>query len=243
MHQQLLDDLVWARAIFTARRVELEELAAARDLWNWHYRFEKDPALKAASEELEALYASNDLAHEFEPLLSCDDWEQRDRRTAAKAVELAAGQTSETIRAFIDRTARFLGGEPKPYQLSSIAWNLGQHASTSEVVRNFVKTTLAEPAARAHTDFATVAAASWVAALRKPDGPTATYDLIAELLQICNSDENRMHVIQQLYSGSLRPREVGELTKAEHDHLRLLAPLFVKNGQGPRLHPSSWLDP
>jgi hypothetical protein len=73
MHQQLLDDLVWARAILTARRVELEELAAARGLWNWHYRFEKDPALKAAGEQLEELYASNDLAHEFDPLLSRDD--------------------------------------------------------------------------------------------------------------------------------------------------------------------------
>ena len=233
MRQQLLDDLVWARAILTTRTVELEELVAARDLWNWHYRFDKEPTLKAASEELEALYGSNALAHEFEPLLGHDEWEHRDECAAAKAIELATGQSPETIRAFIDRAVRFLGGEPEFSQLNSVAWHLGQHASTSEAVRKFVKSALAELVARIHTDFATVAAASWVAALRQHDSPTAAYDLIAELLQVCNSDEKRMHVIQQLYGGSLRPRDIGELTRAEHDHLRSLAPLFVKNGRGP----------
>src|SRR5262249_54556362 len=85
MHQQMLDDLVWAHTILATRKVELEELTAARVLWDWHYRFDKDPALKAASEQLEALYESNDLAREFEPLFSHDNWEQQDRRTAAKA--------------------------------------------------------------------------------------------------------------------------------------------------------------
>ena len=233
MRQQLLDDLVWARGILTTHTVELEELVAARDLWNWHYRFDKEPTLKAASEELEALYGSNALAHEFEPLLSHDEWEHRDERAAVKAVELAAGQSPEAIRAFIDRAVRFLGGEPEFSQLYSVAWHLGQHASTSEAVRNFLKSALAELVARIHTDFATIAAASWVAALRRHKSPTAAYDLIVELLQVCNSDEKRMHVIQQLYSGSLRPHDIGELTQAEHDHLRSLAPLFVKNGRGP----------
>lgn len=228
MRQQLWDDLVWAHAVLTARKVELEELTAARSLWDWHYRFDKDPAMKAASEELEVLYASNDLASEFGPLFSHDNWEQRDSRTAAKAAELAAAQTPEAIGVCIERAIRFLGGERESDKLHGMAWHLGQHAPTSEVVRSFVKTSLAEPVAPTHSDFATIAAARWVAVLRKSDGPTAAYHLVIELLKICSNDEKRMQVIQQLYD-----RHLLELTQEEHDHLRSLAPLFVKNGRGP----------
>lgn len=137
MRQQLLNDLSWTRAILSARKVELEELVAARDLWNWHYRFDNDSMLKAISAELEAIYASTDLVSKFEPLLSHGDWQQRRLHATTKAAELAAGQTPETIEAFIGRAVRFLGNEHELYQLFEVAWDLGQHANTSDVVRNF----------------------------------------------------------------------------------------------------------
>lgn len=96
-----------------------------------------------------------------------------------------------------------------------------------------MRTSLVEAAAHGRTDFAVVAAASWAAALRKSDAPTAAYDLVVELLKICSNDERRIQVIQQLYGGSPPLHDIGELTQAEHDYLRSLAPLFVKNRQGP----------
>jgi hypothetical protein len=69
--------------------------------------------------------------------------------------------------------------------------------------------------------------------LRKNDGPAAAYDLVIELLELCSSDEKKMHVIQQLYDERLLLREMGGLTPEEHDRLRSFAPLFVQNGQGP----------
>ena len=95
--------------------------------------------------------------------------DQREQRAAAKAAELADGQTPETIGAFIDRAVRFLG-EREIYQLHGVARHLGQFASTSEIVRNFVRTSLAAPAMHTHVDFAAVTAASWVATLRNSDG-------------------------------------------------------------------------
>ena len=63
--------------------------------------------------------------------------------------------------------------------------------------------------------------------------PTAAYDLVVDLLKICGSDEKRMYVIRKLYSGYLPSSDIDKLTAVEHDHLRSLAPLFVKNGQVP----------
>jgi hypothetical protein len=233
LRQQLLDDLVWARAILTTRKVELEELTAARALWDWHYRFDKDPVLKAESEALESLYASDDLASEFEPLFGYDTLDQRDQHAAAKAAVLADGQTSEAIGAFIDRAMRFLGGEHKLSYLHGVAWYLGQHASTKEIVGNFVRTSLAAAEMYPHTDFAAIAAASWVATLRNSNTPMAAYDLVVELVKICGSDEKRMYLLQKLYGASLSSSDINKLTAIEHDHLRSLAPLFVKNGQVP----------
>ena len=56
IRQHLLEDLVWAHAHTYRTPGRIEELTAARALWNWHSRFEEDATLKAASEELEALY-------------------------------------------------------------------------------------------------------------------------------------------------------------------------------------------
>ena len=58
----LLDDLRWARTVLVNHTGNLRELVAARDLWLWHYRFDKDPERREASLGLEALYESNDLA-------------------------------------------------------------------------------------------------------------------------------------------------------------------------------------
>lgn len=233
MRQESLDDLVWAHSVLARRKGELNELTAARDLWHWHYRFEKDLDLKTASEKLEALYASNELASEFEPLVSDDEWEQRGRRTAAKAAELAACHAPEDIVEFIARAVRFLGSERELHRLLGLAGNLGEHAHTSEPVRNFVRASLAEPVASARTDFATVAAASWVATLRKSDSPTAAHNLVVEVLSICGSDDQRINLLRQLYPGPLPPRIFGHLTAPEHDHLRSLAPLFLARRQGP----------
>jgi hypothetical protein len=100
--EALMSDLTWACATLESRAVSAEELSAARELWDWHHQFERDPTLKEASSALEALYLANDLASEFEPLLSRADWKQREPRAVEKATQLAAG-TAADLAAFVDR--------------------------------------------------------------------------------------------------------------------------------------------
>ncbi len=224
----LLGDLVWARKALEGRAGDGEELSAARELWDWHHQFEKDPRLKEAADALEAVYLANDLAGEFEPLLARADWKQREPRAAAKAAELADADTAGDIFAFIDRAARFLGGDHELHQVSFVAWALGAHAASREAVRTFVTSCLGRPEVSARTDFGTVTAATWVASVRTGSTSQQTHVLVRELMGGCGSDHQRVHLALQLYG-----RGGGDLTPGEHALLRSLKPLFQQQGQAP----------
>ena len=56
-----------------------------------------------------------------------------------------------------------MGADKELSRLMGIAWDLGAHALTREVVRAFVTNALGQARVSPRTDFGTVAAASWVA--------------------------------------------------------------------------------
>ncbi len=51
-----LQTLEWTHQVLTGRSPSLEELAAAREVWDWYRRYEKRLDVKAAAEKLEAVY-------------------------------------------------------------------------------------------------------------------------------------------------------------------------------------------
>jgi hypothetical protein len=226
----LLEDLTWARTVLASRIDNLEELSAARDLWDWHRQFEEEPHLKAASEQLEALYASNALAMEFEPLLGHDKWEEQGSRALAKAADLAAEGEPGAIAAFVDRAVRFMG-DGALNQLYQVALALGAHAVANPVVQAFITNSLLEPKVTAQTDFATVAAMSWVTSLRTSNASMAP-GTVTELMRRCGSDEQRAHLVLRIYR-RIPLKAGGEVTPAELDLFRSLGPFLVANGQGP----------
>ncbi|MEW6742177.1 MAG: hypothetical protein AB1486_05420 [Planctomycetota bacterium] len=189
--------------------------------------------MKAESDELEALYATNDLAREFDPLLSLHDWQERERLAAAKAADLATFRSQEELLSFLDRAVRFLGDEHRLSRLYGVAWNLGGHAPASETVQCFVRSLLARPAVSPRTECATVAAASWVATLRRCNSPDSAEALVRELMAICGGEEQQVNFIVRVYPGPPQRRDAGEFTPSERDHLRSLAPLFLRNARGP----------
>jgi hypothetical protein len=229
LHQELLEDLTWAEQTLRGRAVDVEELTSAREVWDWHYRFDPDDALKSAATKLESLYAVNDLAAEFEPLFDRLDWRERAPRAEEKGAQLAASSDARDIDAFLDRAVRFLGNERDLYQLLTIAIALGNHSQEHRAVQAFVKASLSTKIVSGKTDFAAVAAATWIASLRKAGNLSEAAGLVVELVSVCGSDEQRVHFLQRLYGGSPPPREGGRMSEAEHQYLRSLGPLFAKN--------------
>lgn len=228
----LLEDLEWAHSVLEHRKASAEELSDARAVWDWHRRFEKDPALKAASEKLENLYTSDELAKEFEYLLSHDDWEQKRPRATERAMELAASSSADEVTAFVDRGALFIGGDGKFSQLFDVAGELGRHAESHEVIRRFVETTLSEEDAESpRLEFAVVVARAWVFSVREGAQPEQAAPLVERLLAVCGSDNVRVQLLLEIYGRVPRPSGVKDFTADEHALLRRQRPLFTAHGR------------
>ncbi len=226
-----LEKLTWTRAVLTGRRASLDELAAAREVWDWHRRYEKDLEIKAAADALEALYASNDLAKEFQPLLpSIEDWRQHDGRVSAKAAELALALSPEEISAFIDRAVTFLGGDQSLHRLDGVAWSLGTHAESHEVVRQFIGEALKPPFIDPRAEFVVAAAVSWVTAARS-GASERVHVLVRELLDHCGSDGRRAHLLERIYGRIPKVRGVRDFTAEERALLRGARELFGSTGR------------
>lgn len=233
IHQELLDDMGWAHQVLQKRGGQLAELTAARALWEWHLRFDVRSDLKAASQVLEALYANNDLAREFAPLLSYDDLEDREPRANAKAIALAADTTASAINDFLNRATAFLGSEKEIHQVGLVALHLGSVAAKSPGVQNFVRSLLTEATASSRSDFAAIIVASWATNIRKTETLAAARDLIFELLGICGSDDQRIQLVWHLYGGVPPRSSLNEMTSEEHAYLRSLAKVFLEKDRGP----------
>lgn len=229
----LLDNLNWACGVLGRTGRTLEELTAARGLWEWHYRFDKDERLKEASGKLEALYVANDLASEFDPLFNHHDLEERGRREKAKGDQLAAADSTDEITGFIGRAGEFVGGKSVIHPLMGVAVALGEHAPERLVVRNFVTTSLSQTVSTAQSEFAIVVAAAWVVRVRKGDTPRLACGLVRDLLEGCGSNDQRVALLIRLYSGIWNSKVFGELSREEHELLREQKNLFLQHGNGP----------
>lgn len=230
-HDALVNNLVWAHDVLARRGASLEELSAARSLWSWHHSFESDMDLKQASVRLEALYVANDLAAEFEPLLSHEEWEKREPRIIAKAAELATSRTPDDIAAFIERAVAFLGSEQKLHQLKVIFWYLGAHVGTQEILQKFIKHSHGASSTSPRTILGTVMATRWIASVRTGDLPARTCGVVLDLATSCGSDEQRANLLLQIYGSAPTPRDVGQFSIDEIDLLRSQRQLFTDTGK------------
>jgi hypothetical protein len=228
LHRSLVDDLTWALSLLGRPEVNLEELAAARPLWEWHYKFDNEADLKTAAETLEQLYMRNAIANEFEPLLGIpNDVVEQDTRIAQKAADLAASDGSAEIAAFLDRAIRFLGSQDGLYRVMHIAGELGALASKSAAAREFVIATLAEDVLTYRSDFAATMAASWVRGVRTNEGAPAALAVVQDLVSAAQAEDLRIHLLMRVYSRG----QIGAVEPAEYELLRSMAPLFIRKGR------------
>jgi hypothetical protein len=226
-----LSKLEWTHKVLTSRTPPtLKELGAAREVWHWHLRYGDKPAVKAAAETLEALYASNDLAREFQPLVpSIEQWRESEERAAAKASELSEASDAHDLDAFLDRAVAF-GGEAELVRLGGIAWSLGAHAASRERVREFVEASLQRSSVTPREEFIVAAAVSWVATVRKGE-PAQAHVLVTALLAKCIDDIRRAHLLERLYGRVPKLKDVGDFTPDEHVLLRGAGGLFIGTGR------------
>lgn len=226
LRDRSLDDLRWTHATLLKRGSKFEEMRAARDIWDWHARFDEDAELKTAALELEALYTQNDLAAEFEPLLEFESVETSDRNARAAAQKLVA---SGEIGAFVERGTRFV--EDRFFALLGVANQLGSFAGDQPVVRDFITGMLRAPTSPRHLEFALTSAMRWFFDVRKTGGAAAAYQLLQQLLGQCADEATKIRLLSELY-GLAPPRYRSEdLAEEEQAFLRAQQSLFLRNDQ------------
>lgn len=226
-----LKKLEWTYGVLMGRPPRIEELTAAREVWDWYRRYEKEPEVKAAADALEALYAGTDLAREFQPLLpGIDDWKEQDNRASTKAAELALASSPNEISAFLDRAVAFLGSEPSILKLLGVARYLGAHADTRAAAGQFIREALKPTSIDPRTEFAVAAAVHWVAAVRL-SAPERAHVLVRELLGECGSDDRRGHLLERIYARVPRLRNVGDFTSEERALLRNSRHVFASTNR------------
>jgi hypothetical protein len=229
---EILNNLSWAQQLLSARTPDAAELHAAREVWNWHHRFDTDSVVQALADTLESQYMANELAHELVPLLGSapEDYHTAFVKREAKGTDLASVAHVDDINAFVDRAVAFLRDQGNPSSLFDIARSMGFQAQSHEVVQTFVARSLAQRNNSAHVDFGVNAAAGWVAAVRQHT-PERTHLLVGELLAGCADDERRANLLVRLYAAVPRHRSTGDLTPDEHRQLCDSVALFTGRGR------------
>src|SRR5439155_12056239 len=100
-------DLSWALALLRAKTLPMAELRAARELWEWHCKFEEDEELKKLACECEEHYQRHPLAEAFHVFFSFELYEEAARKAAEIGEQLGATGTREGIRQFLQQAQEF----------------------------------------------------------------------------------------------------------------------------------------
>lgn len=201
--KELSEDLSWIREAFAQRIGELQELATVRSIWRRHIRSEEEPGLRAVADLLEQLYQEDDIAKEFESLLNWDDSHAGQQRAVEKAKALAA-DGPVAIGAFLDRATRFLANDPDLVRIKAVGILLGEMAPATPAVQEFVRRELESPVASARSNFAGIAACSWMSILRV-QAPDKVTELVGDLVSSCGSEMQRCNLLIQLYAQAPQP--------------------------------------
>lgn len=230
LRSELKGDLRCAIQSLSTRSATIQELRAARDLWDWHLRFDRDPESRGMAEVLERLYTSNELSAEFTAFTSYGSAD-RDRKDREKAQELAASGDPSKISNWVDRAVEYLGEAHDIRRFSNMGRYLGELAPTSECVRGFVRASVRQTNAFARFTFACFVTKGWLAALRKAgDGAEAT-EIATEVVNLIPDSSTRAALLQEIYERHV-PAITGPVSADEHNFLRSNAKIFLEADRG-----------
>ncbi|OQA88369.1 MAG: hypothetical protein BWY28_01583 [bacterium ADurb.Bin236] len=194
---ELKDNLKWAYETLSKKEnMNHKEITAARKVWEWHYRYDKDHEFKEAADSLEKLYMRNELVKEFDPLVNDANWSERRRIANEKATELAS-KDENAISEFVDRALEFFGDANKLANIYSIAYALGQMAPEKDCITTHLKNAFKKPGDDPHFVFATYIAGSWVYALRERKEDALS--VLKMLYELPASAEEKVPFIREAY--------------------------------------------
>ncbi|MBD3557929.1 ATP-binding protein, partial [Planktothrix sp. FACHB-1355] len=150
----IIEDLQWMVEFLKLGNFDIEELAAARELWKWYAQFSKDNELKEIANQCETSFKERELFPKYAPLLTWESNEALGQWAVETSHNLANSDNPQIIHDFVRDGVKILGKPDAVSRLLIVAANLGLKAQQSQSVRNFVQEALKLPVKDAEFLFA-----------------------------------------------------------------------------------------
>ncbi|WP_189525213.1 ATP-binding protein [Nostoc sp. 'Peltigera membranacea cyanobiont' 232] len=215
----LIQDLQWVANFLESQNVDIQELAAAREIWDWHYKFDKDPEVKKLAIQCENLFKGSELFPQYAPLIIWENYEVLGQWADEISNNLATLNNPQSIHDFVQNGVKFLGNPDQVSRLFIVASHLSTKAHQSQSVRKFVEEALQLAIETPEFQFAIRLCQGWIWTTRQ-NNPPATIIVLKQLLEWVNTSEKIVQLIQVIYEGTgltITELEVGiVLEQQEH---------------------------
>jgi hypothetical protein len=226
-------DLAWTLETLSTAKLQLPEMKAARNMWEWHIRFEKDEEIKALALNCEKIYQQDPLVSALHVFFSYELYEEAAKKVKELGNKLGETGTCNEIRQFLKQAQEFAPQREKWGNILEVANNAGSYWDTNKELSEFVKQALAGSTGGIEFVFGTSLLNRRLKFLRESN---ATEVLRAELngaAAITSSPTAKAQVLSNLYERP-HPLITGILTTTDLDFIasQLAAlPEFVDPGK------------
>ncbi|MBM4355339.1 MAG: hypothetical protein FJ109_16395 [Deltaproteobacteria bacterium] len=210
----------------------IEELRAARKIWDWHVRFDNDGERAALAKKAEALFLASGLAAEFKGL---EDYATKAHTEDDLVTKLVKARDWAEVRQFVSRAEVYFGPEPaRQIALHPVGRGLGLRGYPD---RELLEGALVAVSGGSEGAFylASSLLGGWLKSLRqyeldslgKQSKEAAT--TVRRFLKEASSDDRRRDLIFAVY-GNPHPAFAGPLTAGDMGVLLEHAGLFAAAG-------------
>ena len=121
----LIQDLHWIVGLLNSHSLDVQELTAARELWDWHSQFDKDTELKELAKQCESFFQKSEFFSQYAPLLNWESYESLGQWATETSQALIAANNQQSIHDFVCNGVKFLGGPDQVSRLFIVAEKLG----------------------------------------------------------------------------------------------------------------------
>ncbi len=196
----LKSDLSWALGVLRARTLAIAEVRAARELWEWHYKFEGDEELKKLASECEEYYQRHPLAEAFHVFFSFELYEEVAKKAAEVGEQMGTTGTRQAIRDFLQQAQEFAPARTDFGNILPVAEHAASHWDANSELPAFTHMALASQAEGLEFAFAVSMLNRRLRMLRESNRSEALNSELYSAIQATPTPEAKARLLSSLYS-------------------------------------------
>lgn len=205
-HAVLLDDLRRCAALAADPATQLEDLQAARALWNWHVQYDDDGEAKQLSASCEEAYLKHPVVARYASVFATDHLGS-DHALQEAAEAWPSTASADDLAAYVEGALLYARTHAEQWtenRVFSFLSRLGELHGADVGVRNFIASHLADDPAGDLFRVALVLAHTLLFAVRRHGDDAAVRASLEWLDAAVRDDVARLRLLEALYPGSFK---------------------------------------